>query len=62
MSVSGKLLFLTIVYWIPILLLFYLPNTLWGIGIETFAQFRDLCTIQSSVKPDRELISSGHLH
>ena len=23
---------------------------------------RDLCTIQSSVKPDRELISSGHLH
>jgi len=22
----------------------------------------DLCTIQSSVKPDRELISSGHLH
>jgi len=24
--------------------------------------YRDLCTIQSSVKPDRELISSGHLH
>ncbi len=37
MSVPGKLFFLTIISWIPILLLFYLPNTFWGIGLKILA-------------------------
>jgi hypothetical protein len=34
MTATGKVVFLTILTWLPILCFFYLPNTFWGIALK----------------------------
>ena len=37
MSATGKVVFFTILTWLPILSFIYLPNTFWGIAIKIIA-------------------------
>jgi hypothetical protein len=37
MSIPGRIIFITILTWVPVLILFYLPNTYWGITLKIIA-------------------------
>lgn len=37
MSIAGKVIYFTLLFWLPILALFYLPNTIWGIVLKVLA-------------------------
>ena len=37
MPATGKVILMTVFTWVPILLLFYLPNNLWGISLKVLA-------------------------
>ena len=37
MTSKGKVIFLTVVTWLPIIPLIYLPNTFWGIAIKVIS-------------------------